>query len=520
MEIDGHRSHRFEDHHRPVPPFARDAFRLFHLLRSGTLPDRRTAGYARPAGHAGHTPNRGDTAVPAWTGPDAEPALSRLAPAGHVRRLRRLVRRRRLRQVRYQRQHRGLAAAQTLGLLAAGPDVAHRRGGGRGVPLAARLAPADAGPRRRSAGRHGVPPRARHGMVAGCRWAHGTRPRGSCTGPPRRDPAPGRGRPRTAPGSGGTIRPTRGGCWPRPPPRTRRRAATRTCAPDDDAPFRRRTRTPTRPTDDFYWAAAELWLATGEHDYPRTCAVAGAHPDVFDLAGFDFDRVAAPARLDLALHGPGLPTTTASGRRVPPRTGCSSCSAQPWGQPYAPADGWDWGSNGRILNNLVVLAVAHAPHRATRVPRRVAAGMDYLLGRNALGQSYVTGYGTDDSRHQRTRQFGHDLDPTFPPPPPARSPAARLDRTPTSPTTRGSTGCRPSVLSRRTHLRGHQRHLHPVERAAGLRQQLFASVPLSAPDVTGDLVAQIDQQDKAPRAADGSRSFHFQPRHAQVVHGV
>ena len=48
----------------------------------------------------------------------------------------------------------------------------------------------------------------------------------------------------------------------------------------------------------------------------------------------------------------------------------------------------------------------------------VAIGMDYLLGRNALGQSYITGYGTDYTLHQRTRQFGHDHDPTFPPPPP------------------------------------------------------------------------------------------------------
>jgi endoglucanase len=47
----------------------------------------------------------------------------------------------------------------------------------------------------------------------------------------------------------------------------------------------------------------------------------------------------------------------------------------------------------------------------------VSTGVDYLFGRNALGQSYVTGYGIDDTRHQRTRQFGHDLDPAFPPPP-------------------------------------------------------------------------------------------------------
>ena len=43
--------------------------------------------------------------------------------------------------------------------------------------------------------------------------------------------------------------------------------------------------------------------------------------------------------------------------------------------------------------------------------------MDYLLGRNALGQSYVTGYGADFSRHQRTRHFATTS--TRPPPPPA-----------------------------------------------------------------------------------------------------
>jgi endoglucanase len=44
-------------------------------------------------------------------------------------------------------------------------------------------------------------------------------------------------------------------------------------------------------------------------------------------------------------------------------------------------------------------------------------GIDYLLGRNALGQSYITGYGTDFSRQQRTRHFAHHVDPAFPPPP-------------------------------------------------------------------------------------------------------
>ena len=43
--------------------------------------------------------------------------------------------------------------------------------------------------------------------------------------------------------------------------------------------------------------------------------------------------------------------------------------------------------------------------------------LDYL-GCNALGQSYVTGYGTDFTRRQRARHFAQALDPSFPPPPP------------------------------------------------------------------------------------------------------
>jgi endoglucanase len=141
--------------------------------------------------------------------------------------------------------------------------------------------------------------------------------------------------------------------------------------------------------------------------------------DAFDPGGFDFDRVTAPARLDLALvgsdladHGQVIESVLRGADRL-----LELQRQQPWGQPYAPTEGWDWGSNGRILNNLVVVALAHLVSGSSRYVDAVAIGMDYLLGRNALGQSYITGYGTDYSRHQRTRQFGHDLDPMLPPPP-------------------------------------------------------------------------------------------------------
>ena len=179
--------------------------------------------------------------------------------------------------------------------------------------------------------------------------------------------------------------------------------------PDEDA------------SDDLYWAAAELWLTSGEPRFADAVAASECHrTDVFSTTGFDVDRVAAPARLDLALGGHRLPDHERIVGTVVDAADelLRVQSHQPWSQPYAPSDGWDWGSNGRVLNNLVVLATADLLTAEHRYRDAVATGMDYLLGRNALGQSYVTGYGTDFTRHQRTRQFAHDHDPSFPPPPP------------------------------------------------------------------------------------------------------
>ena len=54
----------------------------------------------------------------------------------------------------------------------------------------------------------------------------------------------------------------------------------------------------------------------------------------------------------------------------------------------------------------------------TRLYRNgVLEGMDYLLGRNALNMSYVTGYGEVSSKNEHTRWYAHQLDPKLPHPP-------------------------------------------------------------------------------------------------------
>jgi endoglucanase len=190
-------------------------------------------------------------------------------------------------------------------------------------------------------------------------------------------------------------------------------------APDDEGRFGGGPYGDADVRDDFYWAAVELWLTTGERAFRDELLGSSFHgAAAFAPDGFDFDRVALPAQLDLAAHPERDVDGTAARTVVAAAEALRALQAQqPWGQPYAPASGWDWGSNGRILNNLVVLAGAHALTRDRAFRDGLAEGLDYLFGRNALGQCYVVGYGTDSTAHLRTRQFGHDLDPAFPPPP-------------------------------------------------------------------------------------------------------
>ena len=81
-------------------------------------------------------------------------------------------------------------------------------------------------------------------------------------------------------------------------------------------------------------------------------------------------------------------------------------------------DGWDWGSNGRILNNAIVLAAAHLVSSEDQFRLGALSALDYLFGRNPVGLSFVKGFGTDYAHRQRVRHFAHAIDPSYPETPP------------------------------------------------------------------------------------------------------
>ncbi|HEY0187277.1 MAG TPA: glycoside hydrolase family 9 protein [Cellulomonas sp.] len=174
-------------------------------------------------------------------------------------------------------------------------------------------------------------------------------------------------------------------------------------------------------TDEFYWAAAELYLTTGGTDYLADVESSPLHTaDVFTSGGFYWGSVAALARMQLARFGDDLDDLDEI--RASVVAGADDLVAQqdeqPFGQPYAPDDGeYAWGSNSSILNNQVVIATAYDLTGDPAYARSVLEGYDYLMGRNVLGQSYITGYGENDAENQHSRWYANQLDASLPNPP-------------------------------------------------------------------------------------------------------
>ncbi|MET9256270.1 glycoside hydrolase family 9 protein [Streptomyces sp. NPDC003717] len=173
--------------------------------------------------------------------------------------------------------------------------------------------------------------------------------------------------------------------------------------------------------DEFYWAAAELYLTTGEQAFETFVRNSPVHTaDIFGPTGFDWARTAAAGRLDLATVPSRLPGRDAVRRSVVQgaETYLATQRAHPYGMPYAPeGQVYDWGSNHQVLNNAVVLATAYDLTGRAKYRDGALESMDYVLGRNALNISYVTGYGEVSSHHQHSRWYANQLDPALPDPP-------------------------------------------------------------------------------------------------------
>ncbi|MFF3856254.1 glycoside hydrolase family 9 protein [Micromonospora sp. NPDC002575] len=176
-------------------------------------------------------------------------------------------------------------------------------------------------------------------------------------------------------------------------------------------------------SDEFYWAAAELFLTTGEAAYLTDLTASKHHTGaVFGDQGFGWQGVAALGRLDLATVPSGLPTADRDRVRASVTAAADRyleiAAGQAYGLPMpGDANSYFWGANGNIANNAVVLGTAFDLTRDAKYRDGAVRAADYLFGRNALNISYVTGWGEHTARNQHSRMYANQLDPASPNPP-------------------------------------------------------------------------------------------------------
>jgi endoglucanase len=176
-------------------------------------------------------------------------------------------------------------------------------------------------------------------------------------------------------------------------------------------------------SDEFYWAAAELYLTTGAAAYLADLTASPHHTgNVFSATGFSWGSTAALGRLDLATVPSGLPAAEQTRIRQSVLTAAdaflATAGTQAYGLPMPGHSGaYFWGANSNILNNAVVLATAFDLSGQPAYRDGAVQAMDYILGRNALNQSFVTGWGENAAENQHSRLYGKQLDPASPNPP-------------------------------------------------------------------------------------------------------
>jgi endoglucanase len=153
--------------------------------------------------------------------------------------------------------------------------------------------------------------------------------------------------------------------------------------------------------DERAWAAAELYISSGEDKYYAAIAPqAGAKEPAWDQVGalawisLAHHRARLTPAADQALIGARIEALAAPLRR----------QWQTSAYRIAMQEGdFVWGSNAVVLNQAMMLLQAYRLSGERDNLRAAQAGLDYVLGRNATGYSFVTGFGARPSLHPHHR---------------------------------------------------------------------------------------------------------------------
>lgn len=146
-------------------------------------------------------------------------------------------------------------------------------------------------------------------------------------------------------------------------------------------------------SDEFIWAAAELYITTQKAEFKTY--LEGKSNSLKYLSAPGWPSVQPLASLSLATQPNGLSSTLLTTIK----NSVVSTSDNWLNQISAnacriPTFGYNWGSNSSIANQGVGLLYAYILTKDAKYIKGAAECADYLLGKNATGFSFVSGYGS------------------------------------------------------------------------------------------------------------------------------
>lgn len=159
--------------------------------------------------------------------------------------------------------------------------------------------------------------------------------------------------------------------------------------------------------DEFRWAAAELFRATKKKNYQDDLKANLFTPDgawwgnVNMLAAFRVAQDSASFGKDLVAAAKKVVLDEANNLRAVGDTSGYHLPAFPWS--------WNWGSNSAMANNGMVLVHAYLLTGDRSYVDGAQQCLDYLLGKNPMDISYVTGFGYRSPRNPHHRPSESDM---------------------------------------------------------------------------------------------------------------
>ena len=179
----------------------------------------------------------------------------------------------------------------------------------------------------------------------------------------------------------------------------------------------------TELSDEFGWAAAELYITTGHAEYLTSLTrTPGAHwlarsgaSELGDVSWNSVDQLPIASMLSASDRVSDNDSARARGILVGIADRYLDDAAKDgYGLPY-PASDYGWGSNGGIASRAIALGYAYDVTGDSKYRQALVAIMDYLTGRNPLDQSYVAGHGQRAVRKVHHRFWAEGADPIWPP---------------------------------------------------------------------------------------------------------